>query len=284
MYTEHLRVPVGAGHLHVERVGRGGPPVVLVHGFGSSSFLWRNVAPELANAGYTALAVDLLGHGESDRSESGEYALEYQAELLERALTALRIPTATCVGQDIGGVVSLLLAIRRPRQIGKLVMLSPPELENLPPESVRSLQRSSARAVISSNELFGAFPLIRSMLSASVAKPENMTERHVARYAAPFVGSDGVSHLLMLARACELENVKAMMQANVMAQTLIVVGEADNWTPPGTATRIARWMGRTQAQIVTLPDTGYLIAEDSPSYLVSNLLDYLAAPVQDKIT
>jgi pimeloyl-ACP methyl ester carboxylesterase len=61
MYTEHLRIPVGAGSLHVERVGRAGPAVVLLHGFGSCSFLWRAVAPRLADAGYTALAIDLLG-------------------------------------------------------------------------------------------------------------------------------------------------------------------------------------------------------------------------------
>ena len=44
MYTEHLRIPVGVGFLHVERTGRGGPPVILLHGYGTCTFLWRAIA------------------------------------------------------------------------------------------------------------------------------------------------------------------------------------------------------------------------------------------------
>jgi pimeloyl-ACP methyl ester carboxylesterase len=53
--------------MHVERYGHGGAPIVLIHGFGTSSFLWRNIAPEIALANRTAFAVDLFGYGESDR-------------------------------------------------------------------------------------------------------------------------------------------------------------------------------------------------------------------------
>jgi len=53
--------------MHVERYGHGGAPIVLLHGFGTSSFLWRNIAPEIALANRTAFAVDLFGYGESDR-------------------------------------------------------------------------------------------------------------------------------------------------------------------------------------------------------------------------
>src|SRR4051812_17726331 len=43
-----LRVPVGPGAMHVARYGHGGRPIVLVHGLGTSSFLWREVAPQIA--------------------------------------------------------------------------------------------------------------------------------------------------------------------------------------------------------------------------------------------
>ena len=42
---------------------------MLVHGFGTSSFLWRGVGPALAASGHTAFALDLRGYGESDRPE-----------------------------------------------------------------------------------------------------------------------------------------------------------------------------------------------------------------------
>ena len=50
MQADQLRVPVGPGAMHVERFGHGGTAVILLHGFATSSFLWRNVAPAMAVA------------------------------------------------------------------------------------------------------------------------------------------------------------------------------------------------------------------------------------------
>lgn len=277
VHIEHLRIPVGAGHLHAERVGRGGLPVVLLHGFGTCAFLWRNVAPVLANAGYTVLSLDLLGHGESDRSPDGLYGLDAQAEYVDRALTALRVPGAAFVGQDVGCIVALMLAARRPEQRGPLVLLSPPDPTALPPASVRSLQRSSARAAITANEMFGAFPLIRSLLSAGVADPTHMTEQLIARYGAPFVGSDGVSHLLMLARAMELENPDQLNLAAVSSSALIVTGESDQWSESGGVQRLVSRLRSAEPAVRSLPGVGHLIAEDAPGLLARLMLEWLAA-------
>ncbi|MBL8045797.1 MAG: alpha/beta fold hydrolase [Anaerolineales bacterium] len=45
-----------------------GEPVVLIHGFGASTFMWRDNAPVLAEAGYRVLALDLVGYGLSDKN------------------------------------------------------------------------------------------------------------------------------------------------------------------------------------------------------------------------
>ena len=156
MYTEHLRIPVGAGSLHIERVGRAGPAVVLLHGFGSCSFLWRAVAPRLADAGYTALSIDLMGHGESDRPIDASYSLAAQAEYVERALTALRLGQVTVVGQDMGALVALLLSSLRPERAFKLVLLEPLDPDDLPGPAIRLLQRTSALSALTANALFGA--------------------------------------------------------------------------------------------------------------------------------
>ena len=76
-----LRIPAGPGALHVERYGHGGEAVVLLHGFGTSSFLWRGVAPLLARAGHTAFAVDLMGYGEADRPLDGDFSIAAQVDV-----------------------------------------------------------------------------------------------------------------------------------------------------------------------------------------------------------
>ena len=75
--------------MHVERFGFGGTPVVLLHGFGTSAFLWRHVAPMLAVRQMTAYAVDLFGYGESDRPFDADFGVRAQADYLDRALTAV---------------------------------------------------------------------------------------------------------------------------------------------------------------------------------------------------
>ena len=89
-----LRIPVGPGAMHVDRYGHGGTPIVLLHGFGTSCFLWRTVGPALASARHTAYGVDLFGYGESDRPFDAEFGIAAQAEYLDRALTALRVSSA----------------------------------------------------------------------------------------------------------------------------------------------------------------------------------------------
>ena len=110
MDADLLRIPVGPGSIHVERSGHGGAPVVLLHGFGTSSFLWRSIVPEIALANRTAFAIDMFGYGESDRPFDADFGIAAQAELVDRALTALRLPKATVVGVDLGGTVALRLA------------------------------------------------------------------------------------------------------------------------------------------------------------------------------
>ena len=277
MYTEHLRIPVGAGSLHVERVGRAGTAVVLLHGFGSCSFLWRAVAPRLADAGYTALAIDLMGHGESDRPIDASYGLAAQAEYVERALTALRLGQVAVVGQDMGALVALLLSSQRPERAFKLVLLEPLDPDDLPGPAIRLLQRTSALSALTANALFGARPLLEPMLRAAVSDPLNMPDLLVARYLAPFVGSGGAAQLLQRASAVTLSGEERQRVSEVRGDILL-------WTAARSATddlaaRAAHWrsvLPLASVYPIAVRPCGALVAEDAPAALVSALLAWIA--------
>src|SRR5687768_9469600 len=123
--ADTLRVPVGPGSLHIERYGLGGPAVLLIHGFATNSFVWRNVGPAVALANLTAFAVDMLGYGASDRPPESDYGIAAQAEYLDRALTAVRLAKATVVGLDLGAAVALRLAASHPDRVERLVLVNP---------------------------------------------------------------------------------------------------------------------------------------------------------------
>src|ERR671914_1918497 len=233
MQADHLRIPVGPGAVHVERYGHGGSAFVLLHGFGTSSFLWRNVAPTLAEAGHTAYAIDLFGYGESDRPFDADFGVAAQAEYLDRALTALRLPTATVVGMDLGGAIAMRLAATRPDRVERLVLVNPIAFDQIPSGDVEALQRNTARfAIRISRGILGAAPLLRELLENSVADKTKMPDRLLARYLAPYVGKEGVEHLLTLARPIDEEDMDDVDLRSIAQPALIVWGEQDAWLGP----------------------------------------------------
>jgi len=261
--------------MHVERYGHGGAPVVLIHGFGTCSFLWRNVAPSLALTQHTAYAVDLLGYGESDRPFDTEFGLAAQADYLERAMTALRVARAALVGVDIGAAVALRLAAQRPERVARLVLVNPVAFEHLPPADIRELQRNTARfALRVSRGLFGASPLLSPALLGSVADPAAMPPTLIGRYLAPYVGQEGVTHLLALASAVRGFDAEDLDLSQVRAHTLIVRGEKDTWVGPEVAEQLQS--GIPQCRVVTMPGVARLIPEEAPHDLAELVVAFVS--------
>lgn len=261
---------MGPGAVHVDRFGHGGPPIVLLHGFGTSTFLWRAVGPALVHAGYTAFAIDLLGHGESDRPLDADFGVAAQSEYVDRAMTALRVSRAVVVGVDVGGAVALRLAATRPERVARLVLVNSGGGAELPGEDIRSLQRNTARfALRVSRGVLGAAPLLIPLLEGSVAEPTHMPQRLLARYLAPFAGGDGVRHLLALARAIR-DDEEEIDLASVATPTLVVWGDADRWLDERTPERLVAAL--PDARIERVAGVGRLVPEEAPERLVEHII------------
>ncbi|HJQ18820.1 MAG TPA: alpha/beta hydrolase [Gemmatimonadaceae bacterium] len=269
-------MPVGPGSLHVERYGHGGQAVLLVHGFGTCAFVWRNVGPEIALANLTAFAVDMFGYGESDRPFDADYGIAAQAEYLDRGLTALRVSKATVVGLDLGGTVALRFAAAHPERVEKLLLINPLALDAIPGDDVKSLQKNTGKyAFRVSRGVMGAAPLLRDLLKKSVADPANMPETLVARYLAPYVGREGVDHLLRIARFVDRDAMDEVDLRALPHPTMIIWGERDPWVSPKIGEQLADTIGGSR--LVRLPSASRLVPEDNPEMLNNLLLEFLGA-------
>lgn len=276
MDADLLRIPVGPGSMHVERYGHGGSPILLVHGFGTCAFLWREVGPELASANRTAFAVDLFGYGESDRPFDAQFGIASQSDYLDHALTALRLSKATIVGVDLGAAVAMHLAYSRPERVERLVLVNPIAFDEIPADDIKTLQRNTARfAIRVSRGLLGAAPLVRELLERSVAGPDKMPEHLVARYMAPYVGQEGLNHLLTLARAVDGEDMADIELGQLDCPTLIVWGDQDRFLSPKMADRLADTI--PGSRLVRLPGTGRLVPEEAPETLANMILEFVGA-------
>lgn len=219
-----LHVPVGPGALHVERYGHAERAVVLLHGFGTSSFVWRALAPALVRERWTACAVDLLGHGESDRPPNTDFGVATQVRCIDEALSALRLARATVIGLELGGLVALALAASRPDRVDRLVLISPLVPDGPPTGQVVDMRRHTGRhALRLSRDVVGAAELLRPYLRALVHDPARVPESLVARYVAPFVGRDGAQHLLALARSLDARHT-AVVARRLQQPVLVLLG------------------------------------------------------------
>jgi pimeloyl-ACP methyl ester carboxylesterase len=275
MQADELRVPVGPGAMHVERYGHGGTAVMLIHGFATSSFLWRNIAPAITDAGHTAYAVDLFGHGESDRPFDADFGIAAQAEYLDAAMTALRVARAVLVGVDLGADIALRLAATRPERVEKLVLINPPAFDELPAKDITQMQRNTAKfAFRTTRGILGAAPLIEAVLKKSVADPEkHMPTKLIARYLAPFVGKDGTNHLLSLASSISGEDLEDIDFRSIHVPTLILWGDEDAFVEGRIAEKLTNAL--PDGRLVRMPGIGRLLPEENPERLGEMLLDFM---------
>src|SRR3990170_6705993 len=91
-----LGPPEAPVKLYYSEEGKG-PPLLLIHGFGASTFTWRFVAPELAKS-HRVIAVDLKGFGQSDKPFDERYSVFDQAELLAQLIVDKDLRDLTLVG------------------------------------------------------------------------------------------------------------------------------------------------------------------------------------------
>jgi pimeloyl-ACP methyl ester carboxylesterase len=124
-HSEHsCFIDVDGIRVHYQEAGDpNAPPLVLIHGFASSTLVWSKVFLKLAEAGYRVIAVDMLGYGYSAKPPNGEYTIAGQAKLLTRLLDVLGIPRAIFVGSSYGGAVAATVALDYADRVEKLVLV-----------------------------------------------------------------------------------------------------------------------------------------------------------------
>jgi pimeloyl-ACP methyl ester carboxylesterase len=108
---------------YLEAGPQDGPVLVLLHGLASDSETWDRAIVPLAQAGLHVIAVDLLGHGQSDKPNRS-YLLDDFADSLRAFLDELGIKTATIAGHSLGGAIAVYFGGRHPRYIERLVLVA----------------------------------------------------------------------------------------------------------------------------------------------------------------
>ncbi|MGH2519178.1 MAG: 2-succinyl-6-hydroxy-2,4-cyclohexadiene-1-carboxylate synthase, partial [Chloroflexota bacterium] len=145
-------------HTFNVRLAGSGPPLLLLHGFTGSSANWLPLLPRLA-AEHHVLALDLIGHGDSDApTATAAYAMDAAVHDLATLLDALRVPRADVLGYSMGARVALAFAVHQPARVRRLVLES--GSPGLADEGERGARRASDERLAEMLERDGVQPFI----------------------------------------------------------------------------------------------------------------------------
>ncbi|WP_343601943.1 alpha/beta hydrolase [Mycobacterium sp.] len=119
--TPSLQFRTVHGYRRAFRIAGSGPVILLIHGIGDNSTTWDAVQATLAQR-FTVIAVDLLGHGQSDKPRA-DYSVAAYANGMRDLLSVLDIERVTVVGHSLGGGVAMQFAYQFPQLVERLVLV-----------------------------------------------------------------------------------------------------------------------------------------------------------------
>lgn len=129
-------IDVGENKIYYYEEGVGAP-VIFIHGIGQSIFTFRKNINEFA-ACFRVIAVDLIGHGNSDKPEI-KYTISDYSEMIYSFMQALEIENAHFFAFSTGGIITIDLALKHPEVVKKLMLISPGGLTEHYPAKIKNL-------------------------------------------------------------------------------------------------------------------------------------------------
>lgn len=249
-----------------------GPPVLLVHGWAVSAYLWRHNILPLAEAGYRVLALDLPGHGLSEApSEKGRYTLEAFAAAVLEAMDACGVRRAAVAGQSMGGKVVVQAALQAPERVSQLMLYGAVGFGLIPP-----WQALSPLIPTPPGELIAKFiprEVIAFVQHRVYGKLGFFTERDVDEYWAPTQFPEVVRAQFQMLQEFHWGLWDESRLRQLPMPVHVVFGTRDRTVRPRHAEALARVLPR--GRMTWIPDGGHVVMEEVPARVNAQMLDDL---------
>lgn len=254
--------------VHVEQRGEG-EPVILLHGFGGSTYAWRKVIPALAES-HRVVAIDLNGFGYTQRPRDFEsYTREGQEALVLGVMDQLGIEKAHFMGHSYGGGMTLFLASRHPGRFLSMILVDS-SAPTYPNDRRRKLAAVRPAAWLGLRFLLRPSSIERS-LTASFYDPSLVTPELVREYY-DRLRVEGVMNAFVGLTAPVKTPQPTVKLDEIRVPTLVVWGRNDTLVSVEAGTWAA---AQLQAELVVLDKTGHVPMEERPDELLAAVLPFL---------
>lgn len=265
------RVSLSGGEIAYDALGYG-PPVVLVHGTPSRSYVWREVASRLADR-FTVYVFDLLGFGESERRDGLDVSIAAQARLLAELVETWGLEEPAVAGHDIGGAITLRAHLLEHVPFSRIALIDAVVLRPWITPTTRHVKAHLDVYQTMPTEVFEA--IVASHLRTATYEP--MDETAFEAYLDQWSGDLGQRLYLQKDAQLDEDDTAAFepLLPSIEVPVRIVWGEHDAWLPPTTAERLNETIPNSDLRV--LPGTGHFAMEDSPDDVAAALEEFFAA-------
>jgi pimeloyl-ACP methyl ester carboxylesterase len=250
-----------------------GPAVLLVHGWPTSSFLWRDVMKPIART-HRAIAIDLPGFGASEKPPDATYDFDFFEAAIDAKLAELGVEETAVVGHDIGGPIALHWALRNPARVTKVALLNTlvyPELSEAARQFVHACTTPGLREQLTSDDGLAL------AMRIGVADPDALGDDVVAGVTAPFQTEEDRLALAKAGVGLDLEEVARMERElpSLKVPLRVIYGEQDRILPDiaDTVARLRRDV--PHAEVTALPHCGHFLQEEDPEQVGELLAAFL---------
>ncbi len=265
--------------LHYMAAGEG-DSVVLLHGWPTSSFLWRKVMPQIAT-GNRVIALDLPGFGLSDKPLDVSYSFRYFNRVLDDAFDALGIETTGLAVHDLGGPVGLYWACQHPERLRRLAILN----TLIYPDFSWAVVLFALACRLPGLRSFMASPRgLKFAMRLGVADRRRLSDEALIGVQAPFAGRDARRALLKTGTNLSPKGFGEIADKlpSLDVPVRVVYGERDRILPDVAKTMRRVQRDLPQTKVTALADCGHFLQEERPEEVGRLLAEFFSSPPEAK--
>ena len=243
-------------------------PVLCLHGFPETSFMWRGVLEAAADAGYRALAPDLPGSGRSPADPPNTW--ERLVEAVEAFADDLALPPVVLVVHDWGGLIGLRWACEHPERIAAMVIAD----SGFFPDGKWHGMAAGLRTPDTGEEMLAA--MTRESFGQLMAAISPRMEDEAVDECWRSLGTEqGRTAILEMYRSGDFEKLAPHEGAlgRLGVPTLILWGESDEFAPVAGAHRFHREIPGSELRVVE--GAGHFLFSDAPEESVETVVSFL---------
>lgn len=251
-----------------------GEPLILVHGTPWSSFNLRHLIYDLA-CQYKVYYFDLLGYGESDKSEA-DVSLGVQNKLLKALVKHWELESPFIVGHDFGGTTVLRNHILDKGSYKKIVVIDPVALSPWGSPFFKHIEKHES--AFSGVPDYIHLAIVEAYIKT--AAHQNLTQETIDGILTPWRSEQGKKAFYrQIAQADSVFTDEFQDKFNeINAPVLILWGEEDEWIPCEQAYVLQRKI--KGSKLVTVPDTGHLVIEEAPAVLAKEIRAFFESEIE----